>query len=335
MKFERRTPNVIIVLALLIMMIASVTPPAVSVARADSDQPSVSTEPVPAPIVIDGYEMTQSFRPTDPELDADDLFGGPLEENIVDNGFGLARTIVFAASIDPFDNAILGLDVFDTGRLSPWSINIDAEEQSQLMSQLTQVGGDWSIAATSGLKEVVDFEYSAGPTTRWSFFFENDFDDRTLLPNYASVTATSTTRSTGGVWERIAGWARDGDDVSTSSIEVLGQTGVRISQAFDDRETVAWTSDGFVFSLLAEENSERPEQQVRSSELVEQLQLIDQDEWVEIVRSTDSLFTPPPNLWRIALVVGINIAVVLAILEAIKLGKQWNRSRTSPSTPTG
>lgn len=335
MKFGRRTPNATLLLALLIVMISSVTPRAASVAAAYSGQANVSTEPVPAPIVIDGYEMTQSFRPTDPELDADDLFGGPLEENVVRNGFGLARTIVFAASIDPFDNAILGLDVFDTGRLSPWSINIGAEEQRQLMSQLTQVGGDWSIAAISGLEEVADFEHSAGPTNSWSFFFENDFDDRTLLPNYARVTATSTTRFTGDVWAQIAGWARDGDDVSTSSLEVLGQTGVRISQEFDDRETVAWTSDGFVFSLLAEENRERPEQQVRSSELVEQLQLIDQDEWVEIVRSTDSLFTPPPNLWRIALVVGINIAVVLAILEAIKFGKQRNRSRTSPSTPAG
>ena len=255
----------------------------------ESDTPIESSEPLPAPILVEGFELDRTRRPLDPELDADDVFGEPLVQIGDATFFGNSEVethVIFGDPIDPFNNSIVGLELFDDGGFRPWSLNADADDLSSILDTVAQRDGEWTISSDTGLVEIDRF--SIDPRflldAGWQFDFSND-DEQVTLQAHTTTDAAPVSE-----WMWVALLV---DDSSTSAqevreVEVLGRSGIVLSTGDieEPSDAVFWVEDGFAYRLGTSIEVGNRLVSESASDSVELLQVAEETEWVSVVRAS-------------------------------------------------
>ena len=300
-----------------------------------------STEPLPAPILVDGQELYFTSRPSSDSFDADDLFGeGPPDT--FSSATSNAPFMIFGDPDQPFDGPIFGVTVlsFDPVEFEVFSANMEPSRAEELAGQV-QIsgdgvgrGGDVSLATETGLVEIFDrvsFFRTMNDQT-WEFRFGNQTEGLSFI--------ASTSRSSAdlnewvSIYDTIFSW--DLERLEISSIEVLGQPGVRFTANFEDSrlfgpndliggpddeisgedvfvDTALWTQDEFTYTL----NLFEPERSIQND--LSRLRIAERAEWNTAVAQSDyrgSSTSFTIWTWPIAL-------VLFGFLSA-----NWKRPRT-------
>ncbi len=332
-------------LALAVFLIAIGTVGLVSLARdQDSDvatEPGVnesevldSIEPLPAPLLINGFELESVGRPEDPDFDADDLFG-PAPDTPTGVTNSVSEVIVYGNPDNPFENPVFGLRNFDGGDFVPFGANMDLATIEQLTGEFLDDERQLVRADVEGFTELARFETEglAGARYGWSFDFSSEQDAASLRAQTAPSLADFS------IWLRLASNLpiEEGFTAELRSVEVRGTTGVLVSYSNDEPDTLVWLEDDFVYQLTSVD-PERASQIPVDEGLIDQLIEIDRAQWVDAVQNVG---IPTERLevdfrWRLAFLALIMLLGLLLIIPLIRMLIEMpeKNQRNQPPPPT-
>jgi len=233
------------------------------------------------------------------------------------------HTVVFADEDDPFNNPIIGIDLFTNSGWVPWSANLDPDDARMMAGMIKQVDEDvhdrWTIDPASGLTMVASFDDLASENLLrygWQFNFSNGAERASIqaLANPADPEA--------GEWAWIRLALRGTDAGSTvSTVELFGQDAVRIELVNDRLEDeLIWFDDGFAYRVLASRLSGDQQLPASTDEVSRRLQLVDRADWLTAIRDVDRT---TPTEFVLVLAAALLALVALASLLFLTFTKHW------------
>jgi hypothetical protein len=261
----------------------------------DDEAAPTSSEPLPAPLLIDGGTISRTRGgvsvPSDPAFDADDLFRSIGADVVAEAIFSSDpdpsfHTLVFARPDDPFTGPIVGIELLPGDGFRPWGANLSSTELAEFVQQLRLVDGRWTLPPNSGLVEVAEVVERFDDLLRFGWQFDIE------LPGNGRVTLqaeASTPERPADVWRWISrqAYGTTSTELTVTPTEVLGHRGVVIDAGGRSTNEVLWSDGEFVYRLTSSTIEGDTAVSRDATEDVSRLRVVDRAEWVDaIVAST-------------------------------------------------
>ena len=262
------------------------------------------SEPLPTPILLDGFRLTSSVRPANPDFDSDDIFGeGPSVDEDVRRFFPRVETTVFGDPDRPFENPILAVESpVDRPFVTINAANAGPEQLLGLTRQVEVAAPslnlnpprfEATLPPETGLDEIAQFSETGLERTdfAWTFIYDTstETDEEIIL---TARTASDIEALT--VWSDIAPqlaiverreldgtadvFLEESDSVTTL-IEVLGQPAIHVTST-NLSPFVVWQNEGFVYSLTVRSENEL-------EQVIDDLLVVERSEWIQTVAGVD------------------------------------------------
>ena len=283
----------------------------------EPDEPIESSEPLPAPILIDGFDLDRTGRPLDPDLDADDVLGEPVVQIGDTTSFGnfdVEEHVVFADPIDPFNNPIVGLELFADGGFRPWSLHADADELTSILDTVAQRDGEWTISPDTGLVEIDRF--SIDPRFLLDAGWQFDFSDGDEQVTLQAHTTTDAAPISEWMWVALLVDNETPRPQEVTEIEVLGGSGIMLSRGNPEEpsDDVFWVDDGFAYRFGTSTEVGNRLVSENASDSVGLLRVAERSEWVNVVRASGETSSAEIVLFSILSVLMISLLVLIVVV---------------------
>ena len=282
--------------AAVVVWVAAVAIAGVAARSREPDQPvaapspvsATSSEPLPAPILVEGGRLRRDIggvtRPADPGYDADDLFGERPSAPTPPEGTTTTTTVVFAQPDDPFAGPIVGIELLVGGGFRPWAANLAPADLDTYTRQLRRVDDEWTMPAASGLVEVARVVDDLDALWRFGWQFDVDLGRDRRLTLQAEASSPGREMSEWTWVTRLA--TGDATVVVVEPFEVLGHRGIVIGSTDRERDEVVWLDGDFVYRLTSDELVGDTLEPRDVREVAGRLRLVDRDAWVAAVRDS-------------------------------------------------
>lgn len=266
------------------------------------------SEPLPTPILLDGFRLTSSVRPANPDFDSDDIFGeGPSVDEDVRRFFPRVETTVFGDPDRPFENPILAVESpVDRSFVAINAANAGPEQLLGLTRQVEVAAPslnlnprrfEVTLPPETGLDEIAQVSESGLERTdfAWTFIHETGTDGEIILTARTAADIETLT-----VWSDIApqlavverreldGTAEvflEESDSVTTLIEVLGQPAIHVTST-GLSPFVVWQNEGFVYSLTVRSENEF-QGTLPIEQVIDELLVVERSEWIQTVAGVD------------------------------------------------
>ncbi len=265
------------------------SPVAPTATSTDDEGTPTSSEPLPAPLLIEGGTLSRErggvSRPTDPAYDADDLFDGIVQ---IDPSVGAPVTTakVYARPLDPFAGPIFVLETLSDGGFRPLGANLTPAELERYSELVERDGGSWVLRSEGDLVEVANIvdDWNTRFTLRWQFVFE--------LPGDRFVTLSAdmgTPDRPASEWlmiSRLAVATAETGRLTVAPTDGLGAPGVVIDTGNGSGNEVVWSDGGVLYRLDSTTIVGDTGVGRDATEDVGRLRLVERAEWVEAIRTS-------------------------------------------------
>ena len=263
------------------------SPVAPTVTSTDDEGTPTSSEPLPAPLLIEGGTLSRErggvSRPTDPAYDADDLFDGIVQ---IDPSVGAPVTTakVYARPLDPFAGPIFVLETLSDGGFRPLGANLTPAELERYSELVERDGESWVLRSEGDLVEVANIvdDWNTRFTLRWQFVFE--------LPGDRFVTLSAdvgTPDRPASEWLMISRWAvatAETGRLTVAPTEVLGLPGVVLDTG--NGNEVVWSYEDVLYRLSSATLDGDTFVGRDATDDVGRLRIVDRDAWVDAIRTS-------------------------------------------------
>ncbi len=294
--------------------------------QASESSTITSTEPLPAPILVEDMTLSQVMRPRDPDFDADDLFGqveissgeAEFREEQRADLQGSIETVLYGDPDDPFNSPIFGITIFGDGSFQATAANLDARSIADLENQIVDNDGEVGLPAGSGLSEITRVTSETLDTSdfAWSFYFGATNRTFDFVTNLTAQTGPDPDELSEWTW--ISRLLPSGDEfqASTRTIDVLGQEGVLITYSGERPLVLVWSEAEVTYQYSAL-SFDSPEEFASGEVVASQLTRVDAAEWAEAVINSE----PAGDALSTRVLIVLSLVAAAAFYLA-----QWRRS---------
>ncbi|CAB4598521.1 MAG: hypothetical protein F2534_21430 [Actinobacteria bacterium] len=322
------------------------SPVASTATSTDDEGTPTSSEPLPAPLLIEGGTLSRErggvSRPTDPAYDADDLFDGIVQFE-PSPGAPVTTAKVYARPLDPFAGPIFVLETRSDGGFRPLGANLTPAELERYSELVERDGGSWVLRSESDLVEVANIvdDWNTRLTLGWQFGFELPGDRFATLS--AEMGTPDRPISEWLMISRLAVATAETGRLTVAPTDVLGAPGVVIDTGNGSGNEVVWSDSGALYRLDSTTIVGDTAVGRDATEDVGRLRLVERAEWVEAIRMSmrESIAERlagwaflPTILVAVAsavwfLVRRSHLAAVIAVAVAVAVTLFWARGRSA------